>query len=77
MHRKLAHQGHREIRPDNQGSSEVWMSLHTLQEIQKINDEISSTRHDKLFKHIPIQKWDTKQPQPSGHHPRVPKSRLQ
>ena len=55
----------------------MWMSLHTLQETQKINDEISSTRHDNLFKHVPIKKWDIKQPRPIGHHPRVPESILQ
>ena len=34
------------------------ISLHTLQEIEKINDEIYGTSHDNLFKRVPIQKWD-------------------
>ena len=55
----------------------MWMSLHTLQEIHKINDDISDTRHDNLYKHVSIKKRDIKRPQPSGHNPRVPKSRLQ
>ena len=55
----------------------MWMSLHTLQEIHKINDEIPGTKNDNLFKHVLIQKLDIKQPQPIGHHPRVPKSILQ
>ena len=29
------------------------MSLHTLQEIHKINDKISGTRHDNLFNVFP------------------------
>ena len=33
----------------------MWMSLHTLQEIQILNDEVLGTRHDNLFKHVPIQ----------------------
>ena len=77
MRRKRAHQGHREIHPDNQGASNMWMSLHTLQEIHKINDKISGTRHDNLLKHAPIPKWDIKRPQTSGHHPRVLKYILQ
>ena len=44
----------------------MWMSLHTLQEIHKINDEISGTRHDNLFKHVPIQKWDIKDLSPAA-----------
>ena len=55
----------------------MWMSIHTLQEIHKTNDEILGTRYDNLFKHDPIQKWDIKQPHPSGHHPRVLKCILQ
>ena len=43
----------------------------------KINDKRSGTRHDKLFKRVPIQRWDSKRPQISIHHPRVPRSRLQ
>ena len=31
------------------------MSLHTLQEIHKNNENISGTRHDNLFKNAPIQ----------------------
>ena len=50
----------------------MWMSLYILQEIQKINDDISGTRHDNLFRHVPIQKWDIKKPHPSRHHPRSP-----
>ena len=68
---KLSHRGHQDIHPDNQGASERWISLHTLQEIQKINDNITGTRHDNLFKYVTIQKWDIKKPHPSGHHPRV------
>ena len=63
--------GHLDIHLDNQGASKMWMSLHTLQEIHKINDDISGKRHDNLFKHVLIQKWDIKKPHPSGHHPRV------
>ena len=53
------------------------MSLHTLQEVHKINDEIPGARYDKFFKHVTIQQWYIMRPQTSGHHPRVPKSRLQ
>ena len=31
MRHKLAHWGHQEIYQDNQGSSKMWMSLHTIQ----------------------------------------------
>ena len=55
----------------------MWISLNTLQEIHKINDDISGTIHDNLFKHVTIQKWDIKEPQPIGHHTRAPKSILQ
>ena len=61
----------------NQGVSEMWMSLHTLQEIHKINDKIPLTRHNNLFKHVTIKKWNIKQPHTSVHHPRLLKSRLQ
>ena len=54
----------------------MWMSLHTLQEIQKTNDEIIGTKHGNFLKHVLIQKRDIKKPHPSGHHPRVPKYRL-
>ena len=74
MHCNWAHQGHKEIHTDNQGSSEIWMSIHFLKEIHKINDEIPGTRHDNMFKHIPIQKWDIERPHPNGHHPRLLKS---
>ena len=60
MHHKLTHQGHQEIHPDNEKASEIWMLLHTLQEIHKVNDEISVTRHDNLLKYVPIPKWYTK-----------------
>ena len=53
------------------------MSLHTEQEIQKINDNIPGTRYDNVFKHFPIQEWYIKRPQTTGNHPRVPESRLQ
>ena len=76
MRRKREYCGHREILPENQEASEIWMSLHTLQEIHKIDDKISGTRHDNFFKHVPIQKWDVKRPQHSCHGPRVPKYRL-
>ena len=33
---------------------EVWVSLHTPQKIYKINEKISGTTHDNLFKHVPI-----------------------
>ena len=55
----------------------MWMSLYNLQEIYNINDKISGTRHDNLFKHVKTQKWGIKRPQPRGHHPRAPESRLQ
>ena len=29
----------------------MWILLHSLQEIHKINDDISGTIHDSLFKH--------------------------
>ena len=77
MRRKLAHWGHLEIHPDNQGASEIWMLLHTLQEIQKINDKILGTIHDNLFKPVPIQKWYINRPHTSVHLSRVPKSILQ
>ena len=77
MRRKLSYWGHQDIHPENQGASKMWMSLHNLQEIQKINDEISVTRHENLIKHVPIQKRDIKHNQPNSHHPRVPKYRLQ
>ena len=48
-----------------------------LQKKHKINDKIPSTRHDKILKHVPIQKWYTKQPKQSGNHTRLPKSRVQ
>ena len=57
MRRKLAHQGHQDTHIDNQGGSDIWTELHTLQEIYKINDKIPVTRHDHLFKHFSIQKW--------------------
>ena len=46
---------HREINPDNEGASEMWMSIHILQEIHNINDEIYGTRYDNLFIYVPIQ----------------------
>ena len=55
----------------------MWMSLHTLQEIHKINDDITGTRQDNLFKFVTVKKRDIKQPQPSSHNSRVPESRLQ
>ena len=55
----------------------MWISLHNLQEIHIINDNIPCKKHDNLFKHVPIQKWDIKRPQTSGHHPRVSKYILQ
>ena len=77
MYRKLAHLGHQNIYLENKGASEMWMSLHTLQENHKINNEIPSTRHYYLIKHVPLQKYYIKLPQPIGHHPRVSESRLQ
>ena len=56
MRRKRAHRGHQDIHLDNQGASDMWMSLHILQEIHNINGEIYGTRYDKLFKHVTIQK---------------------
>ena len=55
----------------------MWMLLHNLQKNHNLNDEIPSTRHDKLLKRVPVKKWDTKQPHPISHHPRLHKSRLQ
>ena len=49
---KLAHCGNREIHIDNQGASYMWMSLHTLQEVHKMNGDIPGTRHYNLFKHF-------------------------
>ena len=77
MRRKLSHRGNLEIHLKNQGSSDICMSLHTLQTIHKINDKIRSTRHYNFLKHIPIQKWDINRPHTSGHHPRGSESRLQ
>ena len=48
-----------------------------LTRIHRINENIPGTRHDNLFKHVPIQKWDIKKPHPRGNNPRVPKNRLQ
>ena len=77
MIHKWEYQRHWDIHPGNQGASEMCMSLHTLQWINKTNENIPGTRHDNFFKYVPIQKWDIKKPQPSDHHPRVPKYRLQ
>ena len=77
MRRKLAHQGHQDTHIDNQGGSDIWTELHTLQEIYKMNDNILGTRHDNLFNPGTLQKRDTKKPQPRGHHPRLTKSGLQ
>ena len=33
----------------------MWMSLHSLQEIHKINDDIPDKRHDNLLRHVTIQ----------------------
>ena len=53
MRRKLAHQVHQEIYLDNQVSSDMRMSLNTLQEIYKINDEILGKIHDNFFNILP------------------------
>ena len=52
------------------------MSLHTLQQNNKINNEIPSTRHDNLLKHVHTKNWNIKKPQTRVHHPRVPESRF-
>ena len=77
MRCKQAHQGHQNINPDNKGASEIWMSLNTLNQIHKFNDEIPGTRYDNLLKYVTIQKWGIKKPQTRSHNPRVPKSILQ
>ena len=38
MRREWAHQGQKYTHMEDQEASEIWMSLHTLQEIHKNND---------------------------------------
>ena len=35
----------------------MWISLHNLQEIHKINDKLSGSRHDNLFNMFPSKHW--------------------
>ena len=77
MIRKWTHWVHWTIYTDNQGSREIWLPLHVIQKIHKVNDKITSPRHGYLPEHVQIQQWDIKWPQPSSNHPRILQSRLQ
>ena len=55
----------------------MWLPLHYIQKVHKVNYNITSTRYRNFPEHVPIQKWDIKRPQPRRNFPRVPGSRLQ
>ena len=48
MLRKKTHWGHRTDHPNNQVAREIWISLNTIQEIQKMHENIIGTRHGNL-----------------------------
>ena len=55
----------------------MWLPLHAIKKVHKVNDNITSTRHVNLPEHVPIQKWDIQWSQLIINHPRVPQYILQ
>ena len=48
------------VQPKNQGAREMWVSLHSIQEIHKTHGKIIGTIYGKISEHVPIKIWDIK-----------------
>ena len=65
------------VQPKNQGAREIWVSLHSIQEIHETHGKTIGTIYGKISEHVPIKIWDIKWTHPSGNNLGVSQNLLQ